>query len=225
MQSVEYPHRNFFITGIGTDVGKTVVSAILVQALAADYLKPVQAGELEYTDTDRVKQLVTTANPKHSGVFHQEYYRLTYPLSPHIIAQKMGVTVDPQKLCIPETKNHLIIEGAGGLFVPLNNDFYVIDLIKKLQIPVIVVSRHYLGSINHTILTLEALRQNNIPIGAVIFNGDENSATESVIARRFKEINYYRIPQNNNTITPEFILSQSKAITPFIHSCLIQKTN
>ena len=224
MDNQQHPSKSFFITGIGTDVGKTVVSAVLVQALGADYLKPVQAGELEYTDTDRVKELVTTANPKHAGIFHPENYRLEYPLSPHISAHKMGVTIDPQNLILPETSNHLIVEGAGGLFVPLNNNFYVIDLIKKLQMPTIVVSRHYLGSINHTILTLEALLQHEIPIAAVIFNGDENPATESVIAQRFKAVSYYRIPQAPTSVTPEFILSQSEGILKFIHSCLIPIT-
>jgi dethiobiotin synthetase len=165
-----------FITGIGTDVGKTVVSAIVTQALEADYWKPIQAGDLDHSDTHKVKAFVS--NDK--TTFFENSYALNTPASPHYAATIDGVTIDIQKITEPKTKNHLVIEGAGGLFVPLNNQQTIADLIRP-DYKVIVVSRHYLGSINHTLLTLEALKNLNIQVAGIIFNGQKNEATESII--------------------------------------------
>jgi dethiobiotin synthetase len=165
-----------FITGIGTDVGKTVVSAIVTQALEADYWKPIQAGDLDHSDTHKVKAFVS--NDK--TTFFENSYALNTPASPHYAATIDGVTIDIQKITEPKTKNHLVIEGAGGLFVPLNNQETIADLIRP-DYKVIVVSRHYLGSINHTLLTLEALKNLNIQVAGIIFNGQKNEATESII--------------------------------------------
>lgn len=165
-----------FITGIGTDVGKTVVSAIITQAIEADYWKPIQAGDLDASDTHKIKAYVSNSKTK----FHENSYALNTPASPHLAAELDGITIDVTKITEPKTKNHLVIEGAGGLFVPLNDQDTIIDLIQT-DYKVIVVSRHYLGSINHTLLTIEALQNRNIPIAGIIFNGKENQATESII--------------------------------------------
>ena len=161
------PDKPIFITGIGTEIGKTIVSAVLVEKLKADYWKPVQAGDLDKSDTMVVKSLVTNT----SSVFFPETYRLTQPFSPHKSAAIDGLQIDPEMITLPGTDKTLIIEGAGGLMVPLNNTFLVIDLIKKLGAQVILVSKNYLGSINHTILSAAVLKQNNIPVKGIVFNG------------------------------------------------------
>ncbi|WP_448699486.1 dethiobiotin synthase [Mucilaginibacter sp. AW1-3] len=169
--------RPLFITGIGTGIGKTIVSAILVEKLKADYWKPIQSGDLENSDTLLVKSLVSNQVSK----FHAEAYRLTQPFSPHKSAALDGIEIDPAKIIIPETDNQLIIEGAGGLMVPLNDRFLMIDLIKQLNAEVILVSQNYLGSINHTLLSIDALRSRDIPIKCILFNGESDEYTEAVI--------------------------------------------
>lgn len=165
-----------FITGIGTDVGKTVVSAIITQTLEADYWKPIQAGDLDTSDTHKIKAYVSNSKTK----FFENSYALNTPASPHLAAEIDGLTIDIQKIKEPKTKNHLVIEGAGGIFVPINTKETIVDLIQP-DYKVIVVSRHYLGSINHTLLTIEALQNRNIKIAGIIFNGEKNEATESII--------------------------------------------
>lgn len=172
--------KPIFITGIGTDVGKTIVSAIMVEQLQADYWKPVQSGDLDNSDTIKVQQLIR--NPV--SVFHPEAYRLTQPFSPHKSAALDGIEIDINKIIPPKTNNQLIIEGAGGLMVPLNNQHLMIDLIEKLNVEVILVSRNYLGSINHTLLSLEALLSRGINIRAIVFNGDADEYTQDIIAEQ-----------------------------------------
>ena len=166
-----------FVTGIGTDVGKTVVSAIVTEALQADYFKPVQAGDLHFTDTDKVRQLIS--NDK--TVFHRSAYSLKTPASPHAAAALEQLVIEREKIVIPKTDNRLVIEGAGGLLVPLNNKQTILDLIEP-EYKVIVVSRHYLGSINHTLLTLNLLQQKGFDI-SLIFNGNETKSTEEIILK------------------------------------------
>lgn len=168
-----------FITGISTDVGKTVASAIIVEALQADYWKPIQAGDLEHSDTHKVQSLVSNKQSQ----FHPNSYALQTPASPHLAAAKDGITIDLNQIQEPETTNHLVVEGAGGILVPLNDTQSVVDLIQS-DYKVIVVSRHYLGSINHTLLTIEALQNRKIQVAGIIFSGDENSSTESIILSR-----------------------------------------
>jgi dethiobiotin synthetase len=170
-----------FITGIGTDVGKTIASAIITQALEADYWKPIQAGDLDNSDSHKVKSQIS--NPK-SQIFENSY-KLNTPASPHLAAAIDGIMIDLKKIHEPATKNHLVIEGAGGVFVPLNNQDSIIDLIQK-DYKVLLVSRHYLGSINHTLLTFEALKNRNIPLAGIIFSGDENKASEEIILAKTK---------------------------------------
>ena len=171
------PNKPIFVTGIGTGIGKTIVSAVLVEKLKADYWKPIQSGDLDDSDTKKVKSLISNKQ----SVFHPEAYRLHYPFSPHKSAAIDGITIEPEKIILPETKNTLIIEGAGGLMVPLNNTFLMIDLIKQLGAGVILVSQNYLGSINHTLLSINALKQQNIPVKGIIFNGVKDIYTKEFI--------------------------------------------
>ena len=198
--------KKLFITGIGTDIGKTIVSSIIVEALKADYWKPIQSGDLSFTDTMQVQSLITNT----TSVFHQESYKFVNPLSPHAAAALEDTRIDLERIKSPETTNNLIIEGAGGLLVPLNDKHFIIDLITHLDAEVILVSRNYLGSINHTLLTYEALKQRNIKIKGLIFNGNENLATENSI------INYTKLPVllsvNQETIlTKEIVAAYAKS--------------
>ncbi len=168
-----------FITGISTDVGKTIAAAIITEALEADYWKPIQAGDLDNSDSHKIKQLLSNAKT----VIHPNSFALNTPASPHLAAERDGISIHLNDIQEPETKNHLVIEGAGGILVPINDDETIIDLIQP-DYKVIVVSRHYLGSINHTLLTVEALQNRKINIAGIIFNGNENESTESIILKK-----------------------------------------
>lgn len=170
-----------FITGIGTDVGKTIASAIITQSLEADYWKPVQAGDLDNSDSHKIQRYISN----NKTVIHENSYKLNTPASPHLAAEIDGITIDLKKIIEPSTDNHLVIEGAGGILVPLNDNDCIIDLIQS-DYKVILVSRHYLGSINHTLLTFETLKNRNIPVAGIVFSGDENKATEEIILSKTK---------------------------------------
>ncbi len=165
-----------FITGISTDVGKTIASAIITEALEADYWKPVQAGDLDHSDSHKIQNYISNVK----SVIHENSYKLNTPASPHLAAELDGITIDLKNIIEPKTNNHLIIEGAGGVLVPLNNSDFVIDMVQP-DYKIIIVSRHYLGSINHTLLTIEAIKNRGLTIAGIIFNGNENKATESLI--------------------------------------------
>ncbi|MGK7890081.1 MAG: dethiobiotin synthase [Leptolyngbyaceae cyanobacterium] len=168
-----------FITGTDTDVGKTIVSAIFTLGLGATYWKPVQSGCEPMTDTERVRSL-TQLPPSH---FLPEQFRLSQPLSPHAAAAIDGVAIALSDFqCPTVTTSHLIIEGAGGLMVPLNSQDYMIDLICQFQVPVCLVSRSTLGTINHTLLSLEQLRRYDIPVLGVVLNGPKNQDNREAIA-------------------------------------------
>ncbi len=170
--------KRIFVTGIGTEIGKTFCAAIIVEALKADYWKPVQAGELDQLDSDFVRNAISNTESK----FHPEQYLLSEPMSPHAAAKIDGIKLLPENFEVPETENNLVIEGAGGLMVPLNHDGdMLIDLIPKVADEVILVSKNYLGSINHTLLSIELLKQRNISIKGILFNGDANPETEAII--------------------------------------------
>jgi len=169
-----------FVTGISTEVGKTVASAIVVEALQADYWKPIQAGDLDNSDSHKVESLISNTKT----IIHPNSYALQTPMSPHAAAIIDGITIDLGGITPPESENHLVIEGAGGLLVPLNDTDTIFDLIQT-NYKVIVVSRHYLGSINHTLLTLEKLQEKKVKIG-IIFSGDEHPTTEDIILKKSK---------------------------------------
>jgi len=204
--------RKIFVTGIGTDVGKTVVSAILTEALEADYWKPVQAGDLEFSDSIKVEHLISNTKTK----IHQEGIKLNSPMSPHAAAEIDGVEIKLSDFKLPETNNNLIVEGAGGLMVPLNDKELIIDLIKYLGIDVVLVSQNYLGSINHTILSIDALKSRGINVLGIIFNGDSNIETEKYI------LNYSDLPclgriEQHKEINKETVLNYKQQ---FCHSQL-----
>ncbi len=191
------------VTGIGTDVGKTVVSAILTEALKASYWKPVQAGDLEHSDSIKIQ------NWAPSGTILTEAFRLTEPMSPHAAAAIDGVEIGERDLSIPQVEGNLIIEGAGGLMVPINSQgLTYCDVFQKWNLPVVVVSRHYLGSINHTLMTTSLLKQRNIPVAGLIFVGDEHPTTEEIIKTTTQLPIIGRVPIAD-TISREFIEEQA----------------
>ncbi len=171
--------QRYFITGIGTEVGKTVVSAIVTEALKADYWKPIQAGDLDFSDTHKVEQWISNTESK----FHKNSYALQTPMSPHAAAEIDQIQISAKAIETPKTNNNLVVEGAGGLLVPINDNETILDLILPTD-KVILVSRHYLGSINHTLLSAEVLKAKGIHNVGVIFNGNEHKTTERIILKK-----------------------------------------
>lgn len=169
---------NYFVTAIGTDSGKTLVSSILVQALGADYWKPVQAGFPR--DTQTVQELVDSPVTR----FYNEQYLLETPASPHAAAKIDQVEIRLDDFHPPVSNRDLIIEGAGGAMVPLNDEEVIIDLVPRLNAEIILISNLYLGSINHTLLTIELLKQRGYPVKGIIFNGESNPESEQVILKK-----------------------------------------
>lgn len=169
--------ESYFITGISTDVGKTVVAAIITEALKADYWKPIQAGELDDSDSIRLARYISNSKTK----IHKSTFELSRPMSPHAAAKIDGLKILSKDIKRPATKNTLVVEGAGGLLVPINSNETIADLIRPND-KIILVSRHYLGSINHTLLSVEYLKAKNLNILGIIFIGDQLNATEDVIA-------------------------------------------
>jgi len=205
-----------FVTGIGTGVGKTMVSAILARALEADYWKPVQAGFADGTDSE----WVATRLAGTSCTIHPEVYRLAMPASPHIAARAEGITIDIKKICdqIPIKNPNLLIEGAGGLLVPLNEHEFVADLIKALNAKVILISRNYLGSINHSLLTARVCREWQIPVIGWIFNDQYLDYEEEIVQwSNFPKIASIPWSENPNGI---FINSQAAAISKHLKEFL-----
>ncbi|MFN8284068.1 MAG: dethiobiotin synthase [Chitinophagales bacterium] len=196
--------KKYVIAGIGTDIGKTVASAVLVEALAADYWKPVQSGNVDNTDSHFIEKYARNHN-----IIHREAFLLNEPVSPHLAAKLESKVIDIELIELINTNNHLIIETAGGLLSPLSEKYLCIDLIKRLQLPVILISMNYLGSINHTLLSIEALKQRNIPIEGIIFSGEPNPETERYILEYSKIPLAGKIPFADN-LTSNFISEQAK---------------
>lgn len=167
--------KQIFVTGISTEVGKTVASAIITEALEADYWKPIQAGDLDTSDSHKIADFISNSKT----VIHKNSYALQTPMSPHAAAEIDGVVIEVDKIVAPKTTNHLVIEGAGGLLVPLNDNDTILDIIDPSH-QVVVVSRHYLGSINHTLLTVNYLEERGFKV-SIIFSGEEHKTTESII--------------------------------------------
>lgn len=171
------PNRTtLFVTGIGTDVGKTICSAVLTEWFKADYWKPVQAGTLNHSDRKTISGLTGP-----DTVTHPEAVRLRLAASPHKAARKEQKCIAAEDLVLPETRNHLIVEGAGGLYVPINEQLCMIDWIERLGVDVALVVRNYLGCINHTLLSIQALKQRSIPLKYLIFNRPFDEDTRRVI--------------------------------------------
>ncbi|APQ17079.1 dethiobiotin synthase [Maribacter hydrothermalis] len=184
--------HKIFVTGISTGVGKTIASAIFTEALQADYWKPVQAGDLDNSDTERVKELISNNKTK----FHPCSYELKSPLSPHAAAEIDGIRIDRFHINEPETDNHLVIEGSGGLLVPLNEEDTMFDIIMP-DYKVVVVSRNYLGSINHSLLTINWLLQKGYEV-SVLFSGEANPQTENIILLKTGIESLGRIDEEEN---------------------------
>ena len=170
--------RKIGITGIGNDVGKTLISAIVTQALGADYWKPIQCGIQPRTDSDSIRHTVN--HP--ATVVHPEAIVLQLPASPHEAAAAEGIAISTADFKMPDSNNpFMVIEGAGGLMVPLNNSQTTADLFAHLHVELIVVSRFYLGSINHTLLTIQEIKRRQLPLLGILYNGQENAASRRVI--------------------------------------------
>ncbi|MFL5763666.1 MAG: dethiobiotin synthase [Bacteroidia bacterium] len=170
--------RKIFVTGIGTDVGKTVVSSVLTEALKADYWKPVQTGSFFSTDTAKVQKWVTNTESK----FHSEGYLLKQYMSPHAAAELEGIDIGLSELHVPDCENKtLIMEGAGGLMVPLNRKEFMVDMIKKFDAEVVLVIQNYLGSINHSLLSIDVLKSRGVNILGIVFNGAPHQLSEDII--------------------------------------------
>lgn len=185
------------VAGIGTEIGKTLVSAIACRAFEADYWKPVQAGELDNSDSHKVAML--------SGAkTWPEGYRFQAAMSPDAAAAREQTTIEIAKLQPPEPPQRLVIEFAGGLMVPLSPTLLNIDLIESLACPVLLVSRYYLGSINHTLLSIELLRQRGIPLAGLVFNGKSNTASRDAITARCEAPVWLELPDldsiDSNTV-------------------------
>jgi dethiobiotin synthetase len=168
--------RKIAIAGIHTGIGKTIASAVIAEALGADYWKPVQAG-LEERDTVQVQSLLSNGQAR----VHAEAVLLTQPLSPHAAAAIDKVTVDFRTFKWPETNKTLLVETAGGLLSPMSDTTTMADFISYNQLPAILVSQNYLGSINHTLLTIEVMRSRGIPILGLVVNGASNQASEDYL--------------------------------------------
>lgn len=195
-----------FITGTDTDIGKTVVAAIVAEALQAGYWKPVQCGNLDGSDSIRVGQLISQPDSR----ILPEFIRLEAPMSPHAAADLESQHIDPASICLPDYDGELVIEGAGGLMVPLNHTDLYVDWVRDRGIPAILVSGNRLGSINHTMLSIEALRSRNIPVAGLIFNGPPAPTSESFIIENSGLPVLARVPKAAQ-VNSEFVRNQAEA--------------
>ena len=185
---------NIFVTGIDTNVGKTVVCAILMDILKADYWKPIQAGNLDFTDKDSIKTIVSN----NQSNFHESSYDLQRAMSPHAAASLEKKYIDINKIILPNTDNkHIIIEGAGGILVPINDDQTILDIM-DISYGVILVSSYYLGSINHTLMSIDILKRNNKNILGIVFNGKENKSSKDIIIKKTKLPILLEVPKFDN---------------------------
>jgi dethiobiotin synthetase len=204
-----------FITGIGTGIGKTLVAAVVAEALEAAYWKPVQAGYEDGTDSEWVGERIS----RPQGRLHPEAYKLALPASPHIAARKEGIVIDIDRI-VSQFKTiktrPLVIEGAGGLFVPLNDRQFMIDLIRQLDATVLLVSRNYLGSINHSLLTAAACQ--GLRVAGWVFN-DQYMRYEEEIARWSGLPAIASIPFEND-LSSDFIRDQAAKIKPALQAVL-----
>lgn len=202
--------KQFFITGTDTGVGKTHVAAILTYGLQAHYWKPIQSGIEDETDTELVARI--TKLPEHH--FIKEAYRFKKPRSPHEAAAAEGVVIDIDKIRLPNISNNLIIEGAGGLHVPISWNFWMIDLIKSFHIPVILVTRTQLGTLNHTLLSLEALKNRSIPIAGYIMTGPYDYENEQSL-KKLTDVPFLGyVPYKSNWTSADLTKTFNELILP-----------
>lgn len=191
--------KELFVTGTDTEIGKTVLSATLCRGLNAGYWKPVQSGLEPATDRDSVARW-TGLDPTH---FYPETYRLTEPMSPHASAEIDGVEIEMEAFSLPDYRqSHLIVEGAGGLLVPLNREKMIIDLMVQLDLPVLLVARSSLGTLNHTLMSLEIMRDRGLTVWGVVLNGPRHPSNEEAILHYGRPNHLFRsLPLES--LTPE----------------------
>jgi len=201
--------HGFFVTGTDTDVGKTLVSAWLATHLGASYWKPIQAGTEPTTDAATVQALAELPSER----VWPEVYLLSEPIAPHEAARRAGITLDMAKLRMPEHQGLVVVEGAGGLMVPITDKAYMIDLAAQLDLPIILVARSTLGTINHTLLSIEAIRRRGLPLAGVVISGPETPHNRAAIERYGQIEIIAEIPRLETinrsalkTIQPEFDL-------------------
>lgn len=205
--------KHFIIVGIHTGIGKTVCSAIMTEALGYDYWKPVQAGDLDASDSIFIKNHISNPLSK----IHDEAFRLTQPMSPHAAAKIDKTEITLADFHLPSTSNGLIVETAGGVMSPLSDSLVVLDLVKYLGLPVVLVTQDYLGSINHTLLSIEILKRAKIPILGLVFSGEKVATTRTFIQEYTGLETLLEIPffesLNQKTIVD---FAATCAITPFL---------
>lgn len=177
--------KGLFITGIGTDVGKTVAAAVITKALEADYWKPIQCGDLDNSDSIKIARLTRMK-------ILPETFRLKAPMSPHAAADLEGIELSISQIELPKSEKPIVVEGAGGVMVPFNSKETYLDLMVKLNLPVVLVTRHYLGSINHTMLSWKVLIEAGLNVVALVISGKEHGSTESHFARQM-DVPFIRI--------------------------------
>lgn len=194
----------YYVCGTDTDAGKTIASAILCKALNASYWKPIQSGP--ETDSNTLKLLCPEAKQ------HPEAYKLSLPLSPHIAAEKDSITISNDLIRIPE-KGKLIVEAAGGMLVPLSKQQLQIDLVKELQLPIILVSRHRVGSINHTLLSIEAIEARKLKLTGILYSGTDPADNEEII-HHYKPYPNLGCVKESDTIDSDFIKSEAERLKP-----------
>ena len=171
--------NSYFLTGIGTDVGKTVVSAILCELLQATYWKPIQSGDLQNSDSKKIQEWLNN-----TVEIIPEAHLFSEALSPHVASKIDGVSINSAMINLPKTAGNLIVEGAGGWLVPINEaGITFADLAEQWNIPIILVSRHYLGSINHTLLTIESIKARKMTIHGIIYVGEPLPDTCEIIEK------------------------------------------
>ncbi|WP_313259818.1 dethiobiotin synthase [Sphingobacterium sp.] len=171
-------NKKYFVTGIGTSVGKTIVSAVLVKLWNAEYWKPIQSGDLESSDSQMLRTLVGAGL-----IVHPERFKLNTAASPHYAAEVDGVEIKLQDFQLPETSGNLIVEGAGGMFVPINDQHFILDLVAYLDLPVILVCSDYLGSINHSLLSFHSLNERGIAVDYIVLNGEFKEASKRILIK------------------------------------------
>ncbi len=205
--------KGVFVTATDTDAGKTVASAIIATALQAAYWKPIQSGDLDHSDSMKIEAMT-------SGIdILPERHRLTVPASPHYSAEVDGVELSLSDFELPKHDRPILVEGAGGLLVPFNEHELMIDLIDQLSLPTILVSRHKLGSINHTLLSLDALHLRGIHLAGIVFVGAETPSTETIIAAHGHTPIIGRIPWADD-LNSNFIQAEAARLKPALLDAL-----
>ena len=169
---------SFFLTGTDTEVGKTVICAWLMVHYKYHYWKPIQSG-MDSPDIKTVQKITGFDN----SFFFPPAYELQQPLSPHESAKRDGIKIELANFLLPRKETKFIVEGAGGILVPINEKYFIVDIIKKLKLPILLVARSGLGTINHTLLTVSELKKRNLPLRGIILNGERNQSNKEAIEK------------------------------------------